>query len=65
MKTIKLLLVAVIVSFTTMAQAQTAEEIIANYFENTGGMDAWNSLEALKFEGAIKVQGMELPMTMI
>ncbi len=65
MKTIKLLLVAVIVSFTTMAQAQTAEEIIANYFENTGGMDAWNSLKALKFEGAVKVQGMELPMTMI
>ncbi|WP_144665509.1 outer membrane lipoprotein-sorting protein [Dokdonia sp. Hel_I_53] len=65
MKTIKFMVVAMIFSFVATTQAQTAEEIIANYFENTGGLDAWNSLEALKFEGAVKVQGMELPMTMV
>lgn len=65
MKTIKLFIAAALFSFVGMTQAQTAEEIIENYFENTGGIEAWNNLEALKFEGQLKLPGMELPMTMI
>ncbi len=52
MKTIKLFVAAAIISFSAMTQAQTADEIISNYFENTGGMDKWNALEGVKFEGA-------------
>lgn len=63
MKTIKLLLVAVIVSFTTMAQAQTAEEIIANYFENTGGLDAWNEIETMRMTGKAGMGPQEFPFT--
>lgn len=65
MKTIKLLMMAIAFAFVGTTQAQTADEIIANYFENTGGEEAWQALEAIKFEGAVKVQGMELPMTML
>lgn len=65
MKTIKLFVAAAIISFSAMTQAQTADEIISNYFENTGGLEKWESVQAVKFEGAINMQGMEIPMTMI
>ncbi|MGK0251976.1 MAG: hypothetical protein ACI81G_001416 [Gammaproteobacteria bacterium] len=46
MKTIKLLAAVLLFTFAGTMQAQTAEEIVANYFENTGGLDAWNSIES-------------------
>ncbi|MEL6560446.1 MAG: outer membrane lipoprotein-sorting protein [Bacteroidota bacterium] len=57
------LLIASLLTFS--ASAQTADEIVSNYFENTGGLDAWNSIKALKYEGVINFGGTELPMTMI
>ncbi|MDZ4683259.1 MAG: hypothetical protein SH848_20750 [Saprospiraceae bacterium] len=44
-------------------QAQTADEILAKYFENTGGLDKWKSLEASKMIGTMSMQGMEFPGT--
>jgi outer membrane lipoprotein-sorting protein len=44
--------------------AQTADEILNNYFENTGGMDAWNALEGAKMVGSANAQGMEIPVEM-
>ena len=41
MKSIKLLLVALVVTSFTQVNAQTAEEIVSNYFENTGGLTNW------------------------
>ena len=44
MKTIKLFTLA---SFLLLSQnifSQTAEEIISNYFENTGGYENWGNL---------------------
>ncbi|MCR9253182.1 MAG: hypothetical protein NXI20_22405 [bacterium] len=32
-------------------QAQSADEILANYFENTGGLDKWKSLKSMKIAG--------------
>jgi len=40
-----------ILAITPMATAQTADEILDNYFENTGGRDAWKALESMKAEG--------------
>lgn len=34
-------------------KAQTADEIISNYFENIGGKDNWNSLKGIKMIGSI------------
>lgn len=42
--------------------AQTADEIVANYFENTGGADAWNNLQGVKMVASANAQGMEIPV---
>jgi hypothetical protein len=39
-----------------------AEEIISNYFENTGGYENWGNLEGIKMVANINQQGMEIPM---
>ena len=62
MKTIKLLVAAVLMVFATTTQAQTAEEIVANYFENTGGEEAWNKLQGLQINAVIN-QGFDIPVT--
>lgn len=62
MKTLKLLLVALIVSVSTQINAQTADEIIANYFENTGGIDNWKKIEGMKMTAKVNNGGMEIPL---
>lgn len=42
--------------------AQTVEEIISNYFENTGGIDNWNKLEGIKMSASMNQGGMEIPL---
>ncbi|NND88908.1 MAG: outer membrane lipoprotein-sorting protein [Flavobacteriaceae bacterium] len=64
MKTIKTLFIALFVMAMIPATAQTADEIIDNYFENTGGMEAWNELEGVKYTGSVNAQGMTIPIEM-
>lgn len=61
MKTIKLALVAIIFAFIGTAHAQTADEIISNYFENTGGEDAWKAIESMKMSGKAGMGPQEFP----
>ena len=65
MKTLKLLAIALIVSFTTTINAQTADEIIANYFENTGGVENWEKLNGIKMSAKVNQNGMEIPLEII
>jgi len=65
MKTFKLLFLAVLVSFSFTAQAQTADEIIDSYFENTGGLDNWNKIEGVKMTAKINQGGMEIPIEIV
>ena len=59
MKTVKTLFAALLIlAITPLATAQTAEEIVASYFENTGGIDQWKSIESLKYTGKIDLGGM-------
>lgn len=44
------------------AQAQTADEIIKKYLENTGGEAKWRAVEGMRMKANLKMQGMELPM---
>ena len=37
----KILLLVLTISASISVNSQTAEEIIANYFENTGGIENW------------------------
>jgi outer membrane lipoprotein-sorting protein len=50
---------------STALYGQTADEIIDNYFENTGGIDNWRALEGMKSMASVTQQGMEIPITMI
>jgi outer membrane lipoprotein-sorting protein len=45
-------------------QAQTADEILNKYFENTGGVEKWKSLQSRKGLGKMSMQNMEFPITM-
>lgn len=47
------------------ANAQTVDEILAKYFENTGGKAKWEALQGTKMTAKLNMQGMELPLAMI
>lgn len=44
-------------------QAQSVDDILAKYFENTGGLDKWKALKTTKMEGMMAMQGFEFPGT--
>jgi hypothetical protein len=44
--------------------SQTAEEIVDKNVKAMGGKDKLNAIKSMKMSGKLKVQGMELPMTM-
>ncbi|MDC8004367.1 outer membrane lipoprotein-sorting protein [Aureisphaera galaxeae] len=65
MKTLKLLFVlCALVAFTPNTQAQTAEEIVDNFFENTGGMDAWKKIKSMKATGTASFGPQKFPFIM-
>jgi outer membrane lipoprotein-sorting protein len=45
--------------------AQDADEIIGNYLENTGGIDAWRALKGVKTMAKLNQQGMEIPLEIV
>lgn len=52
-----------LISLSSMAaSAQTADEIIAKYFENTGGKTKWEALKGTRTTAKANMRGMELPM---
>lgn len=48
-----------------LTQAQTADEIIQKYFENTGGKAKWEAVQGMKMTAKLNMQGMELPLTVV
>jgi outer membrane lipoprotein-sorting protein len=55
------LLLAVLFSFSILVtQAQDVDEIIDNYFENTGGMEAWKDLNTMKIKVKLDQGQMQL-----
>lgn len=64
MKFKKLLILFALVT-SAASYAQTAEEIIAKYFENTGGLDKWKAVQTLKISAKLNQQGLELPLTIV
>jgi len=59
------LLVFTLALMAGVAQAQTADEILAKYFENTGGVDKWNSLNGIKMVAKVNQDGMEIPLEIV
>ncbi len=64
MKRITLLFMSIMMA-TFVAQAQSADEILSKYFENTGGLENWNKIEGVKISAKINQMGMEIPVTLI
>lgn len=61
-------LFAVAIAISLQAQSSAAEglsvdQVIQNYFANTGGLDKWKTLESSKMVGNMSMQGMEFPGT--
>jgi outer membrane lipoprotein-sorting protein len=65
MKSFKTILFTCLMLIALSVNAQTAEEIIENYFENTGGKAKWESLKGLKMIGSANAQGMKIPVEML
>lgn len=49
----------------TASQAQTADEIIAKYFENTGGIEKWKAIQGIKISAKVNQGGMEIPLEIV
>jgi len=62
-KLIKIVFLALVT--LTQAQAITADEIIEDYFENIGGIEAWNKLKGIKMIGEMNQGGMKFPFEII
>ncbi len=62
---LKNLLLLITLTIGTIAQAQTVDEIIAKYFENTGGLDKWKALQNIKITAKGKQGAMEFPATIL
>lgn len=61
----KLTLIVLTIFALGTANAQSADEIVTNYFENTGGYDAWGKLEGLKMTAKLNQGGMEIPLEIV
>lgn len=62
---LKFLALIAAIAFTLPVQAQTVDEILAKYFENTGGLAKWKALESIKMSAKVNQGGMEIPLTII
>jgi outer membrane lipoprotein-sorting protein len=61
----KFLLPLAVVAFAFTCNAQTADEIVAKYFENTGGVDKWKALQGIKISAKVNQGGMEIPLEIV
>lgn len=59
----KLFLMLLTLFVLTGAHAQSADEILAKYFENTGGTDKWKTLTGIKMSAKVNQMGMDIPLT--
>lgn len=66
MKPVKILFIALAATLVSVASyAQTADEIIEKYIENTGGKAKWEAIQGMKMSAKLNMQGMELPLEVI
>jgi len=65
MKHLFTLVLAVVLTLPQLTLAQNLDEILDNYFENTGGWAHWEALEGIKMTAKINQMGMEIPLEII
>ncbi len=65
MKKVIVVLVIVLLASGSLLHAQGVDEIIDNYFENTGGMEAWKNLNGIKIYAKVNQGGIEIPLEIV
>ena len=70
MKNLTKIIAILFIAFIAMPQAgngqdMDVDEIINNYFENTGGVDAWSALKGTKTVAKVNQGGMEIPLEIV
>jgi outer membrane lipoprotein-sorting protein len=62
----KSILFLMAIGSTFAIHAQTADEIVSNFFKNSGGLENWRKLNSIKMEGKLAMRGMgEMPVTIL
>jgi outer membrane lipoprotein-sorting protein len=63
----KLAALAVVALIAAPAQAQDLDEVLNNYYEAIGGLEAWQSVQSMKMTGKMMMGGMgiEAPFTVM
>ncbi len=55
---------ALMLVLSVATRAEDLDEVLANYYEAIGGLEAWQSLESIRVTGTMSMgQGMEMPIT--
>ena len=62
---LKRILVLIVIVCSYSVNAQTVDEIISNYFENTGGVENWEKIEGMKLWITANAQGMEISIEQV
>ena len=66
MKKLQNLFIVTIISLLTISlNAQSVEEIVENYLENTGGTENWENVKGVRMNASINQMGMEIPIEMV
>lgn len=65
MRTLKTFFIVFALSAFLPLNAQTADEIITNFLENTGGIQKWQRLNGFKWTAKVNTQVGELPLEFI
>ena len=65
MKKLKFLAIAFLLVGSVSAQDVTVDEILNNYFENTGGLENWKALKGFKMAAKVNQGGMEIPIEIV
>ena len=59
-----LTLIGAVLPLTASAQEMTLDEVLSNYYEAIGGLEAWKALESMKISGTITMgSGMQANFT--
>lgn len=64
MKRLQVAILFVSLAFAGAANAQTLDEVVAKHLAAIGGKDKWKTVNSLKSEASLTVQGMDIPITM-
>ena len=65
MNALKTLVAILLMVVMIPSQAQTVDEILANYWENTGGLENFKKLEGIQMKAKVTQQGMEIPLEIV